>query len=186
MMKPRIPNKYRKYKHFNKNKFEKETLNKLSKSNKETFQIDEFKELSITTLNNHAPPKTKFLRVNHANFVSKELTKAIMLRSKLRNKYLLEKSEETGLLYKKHRNVRSIHRRCFVKKGVLKNSAKSTGKHLCQSLFFNKIAGLKACNFIKKETLTQVFFCEFCEISKNTFSKEHLGTTASEMFVFYY
>ena len=27
-----------------------------------------------------------------------------------------------------------------------------------------------ACNFIKKETLTQVFSCEFCEISKNTFS----------------
>ena len=30
------------------------------------------------------------------------------------------------------------------------------------------LAGL-ACNFIKKETLAQVFSCEFCEISKNTF-----------------
>ena len=28
---------------------------------------------------------------------------------------------------------------------------------------------LQACNFIKKETLAQVFSCEFCEISKNTF-----------------
>ena len=27
-----------------------------------------------------------------------------------------------------------------------------------------------ACNFIKKETLTQAFSCEFCEISNNTFS----------------
>ena len=27
----------------------------------------------------------------------------------------------------------------------------------------------QACNFIKKETLAQVFSCEFCEISKNTF-----------------
>ena len=26
-----------------------------------------------------------------------------------------------------------------------------------------------ACNFIKKENLAQVFSCEFCEISKNTF-----------------
>ena len=25
-------------------------------------------------------------------------------------------------------------------------------------------------NFVKKETLAQVFFCEFCVISKNTFS----------------
>ena len=31
------------------------------------------------------------------------------------------------------------------------------------------IAPLSTCNFIKKETLAQVFPCEFCEISKNTF-----------------
>ena len=31
-----------------------------------------------------------------------------------------------------------------------------------------------ACNFIKKETPPQVFFCEFCEISKNSFSYRHL------------
>ena len=30
----------------------------------------------------------------------------------------------------------------FYKKGVLKNFAKFTGKHLCQSLFLNKVAGL--------------------------------------------
>ena len=28
----------------------------------------------------------------------------------------------------------------------------------------------QACNFIKNETLAQVFSCEFCQISKNTFS----------------
>ena len=53
----------------------------------------------------------------------------------------------------------------FCKKGILKNSAKFKGKHLYQSLFFNKVAGHRpqACSFIKKETLTQVFSCEFCE-----------------------
>ena len=56
----------------------------------------------------------------------------------------------------------------FYEKGVLRNFAKFTGKHLCQSLFFNKVAGA-AYHFIKKKTLAQVFFCEFCEISKNTF-----------------
>ena len=30
----------------------------------------------------------------------------------------------------------------FCKKGVLKKFVKFTGKHLCQSLFFNKVAGL--------------------------------------------
>ena len=36
---------------------------------------------------------------------------------------------------------RSSHRRCSLKIGVLKNFAKFIGKHLCQSLFFNKVAG---------------------------------------------
>ena len=31
-----------------------------------------------------------------------------------------------------------------------------------------------------KETLAQVFSCEFCKISKNSFFTEHLRTTASE------
>ena len=39
----------------------------------------------------------------------------------------------------------------------------------------------KACNFVKKkESLAQVFSCEFCEICKNPFFMEHLLTTASE------
>ena len=37
------------------------------------------------------------------------------------------------------------------------------------------------CNFIKKETLVQVFSCEFCEIPKNTFFTEHLRATAFDL-----
>ena len=37
---------------------------------------------------------------------------------------------------------RSSHKRCSMKKGALKNFAKFTGKQLCQSLFFNKVASL--------------------------------------------
>ena len=45
---------------------------------------------------------------------------------------------------------------------------------------FNKVAGLKpeACNFIKKQTLTQLFTCVFCQTVKNTFT-EHLQATTS-------
>ena len=38
----------------------------------------------------------------------------------------------------------------------------------------------EACNFIKKETLTQVFSYLFCEIFKNTFFKDHLRGAVSE------
>ena len=37
---------------------------------------------------------------------------------------------------------RSSHRRCSVRKSGLRNLAKFTGKHLCQSFFFNKVADL--------------------------------------------
>ena len=66
-----------------------------------------------------------------------------------------------------------------MKKDVLINFSKLTGKHLCQSLFLNKVAGLKACNFIEKKSLAQVFSCEFCKICKNTFFQEHIRTTTS-------
>ena len=56
---------------------------------------------------------------------------------------------------------RSSHPRFSVRKGVIRNLVKFTGKHLCQSVFIKN-------NFIKKETLVQVFSFEFCEISKNT------------------
>ena len=37
----------------------------------------------------------------------------------------------------------------------------------------------RICKFIKKETLAQMFSCEFCEISKNTFFTDHLWSTVS-------
>ena len=43
----------------------------------------------------------------------------------------------------------------------------------------SQIAVKKKKNFIKKETLAQVFSCELCKIFKNTFFTEHLRTTAS-------
>ena len=45
----------------------------------------------------------------------------------------------------------------FCKKGVLRNFTKFTGKHLCQSLFFNKVAGLRTATLLKKGSGTGVF-----------------------------
>ena len=57
--------------------------------------------------------------------------------------------------------VRRSHPEVLVKKAVLWNFAKLTRKPLCQSLFFNKVAGLRS--------LPQLFSFELCEISNNTF-----------------
>ena len=48
-----------------------------------------------------------------------------------------------------------------------------------------KVADLMPETFIKKETLAQVFSCEFCEISKNTSFTEHLRGTASELLLLF-
>ena len=52
--------------------------------------------------------------------------------------------------------VLSSHQRCSMKKGVLRNFTKFTGKHLCQGLFLIKLKA-EACNFIKKKSGTSVF-----------------------------
>ena len=56
---------------------------------------------------------------------------------------ILDKLEELALHVSHLIPFRSSHRRCSVKKGVLKNFPKFTGNHLGQSLFFNKVAGLR-------------------------------------------
>ena len=74
-------------------------------------------------------------------------------------------------------SYRSSHGRCALQ-GVLRNFSKFLGKHLGQSLFFNKVAGLRPATLLKKNLWQQMFYCELYEISKNTFFKEHLRTTA--------
>ena len=51
---------------------------------------------------------------------------------------------------------RSSRREVFCKKGVLRNFAKFTGKHLCQRLFFNKVEKLEKFS-IKKFTGTVIW-----------------------------
>ena len=70
---------------------------------------------------------------------------------------------------------RSNQRWCSVKKGVFRDFPKFIGKHVCQSLFFNK----ETATLLKKETLAQVFSCELYKIFIKTFFTEHLPTAAS-------
>ena len=55
-------------------------------------------------LNKHAPLKKKFIRANNASYMTKNLRKAIMKRSKLENKYISNSTVENSNKYKKHKN----------------------------------------------------------------------------------
>ena len=56
-------------------------------------------------LNKVAPQKNKYLRANYSKFMTKELSKAIMLRTKLRNQFLKTRTSEAKLKYNKERNL---------------------------------------------------------------------------------
>ena len=49
--------------------------------------------------------RKKFLRANHAPYISKTLRNAIMRRSELETKYLKTKTQTNLKLYKKHKNL---------------------------------------------------------------------------------
>ena len=64
--------------------------------------------------------------------------------------------------------TKAVVRRCSVKKVFLEISQNSQENTCARDSFFNKVPDLRPA-FIKKESLPQVFSCEFCEISKNTY-----------------
>ena len=58
----------------------------------------------MEVLNKHAPMKLKYVRANNAPFMNKILSKAIMKRSRLRNKFLTNPNVNNKRIYNKHRN----------------------------------------------------------------------------------
>ena len=56
-------------------------------------------------MNQHDPQKKKYLRGNQSPFINKSLSKAIMLRSKFRNIFLKNRTEENRRFYSKQKNL---------------------------------------------------------------------------------
>ena len=71
-----------------------------------TYKIsnDDFVTAFMCILNAHALIKQKYIRANENTFVTKELRKEYVLRSKLQNKFYEEKNDFNFLAYKKQRN----------------------------------------------------------------------------------
>ena len=72
---------------------------------------------------------------------------------------------------------RNSHQSCSVKKAFLKISQYSQEAPVLEPLF-NKVIGLP--------TSTQVFSCEYCEISKNNYFEEYLRATASVLLDYFF
>ena len=69
---------------------------------------------------------------------------------------------------------RSSRTEVFYKTGVLRKFAKFIGKHLCKSLFFNKVAGLRPATLLKKGLWHRCFPVNFAKFLRTPFYIEHL------------
>ena len=83
------------------------------------------------------------------------------------------------------KNLRSSRRqRCSIRKSVLRNFAKFTRKHMYQSLFFNKIEGLRPATLLKKRLVHRCFPVNFAKfLTAPSLATEHLWTTVSETWI---
>ena len=76
-----------------------------------------------------------------------------------------------------------VARRCSLKKVFLEISQNSQENTCARVSFLIKLQA-SGLNFIKRETLAQVFSCEFCNISMNTFSDKTPLVADSGLFLF--
>ena len=93
---------YRSYKNFELENFDRILKDKLEKLKNHSYA--EFEKVFLKELNKHAPLKKKVLRHNNNAFMTKELRKEIMLRSKLKNKFNKERNHINWCNYKRQRN----------------------------------------------------------------------------------
>ena len=66
-------------------------------------------------------------------------------------------------------HTEAVAQTCSAKKDVLKNFPKFTGKYLCQSLFFNKVTGLRPGTLTKKRFWHRCFSVNFVKFLRTAF-----------------
>ena len=95
---------YRDYKRFNVNLFRVSLRTSLADINEANINYATFQRKFMEILNEHAPMKERLVRANNAPFMNKILSKAVMHRSRLRNNYLKNPTNDNKEKYRKYRN----------------------------------------------------------------------------------
>ena len=96
--------KYRHFKNYNAAAFHVELYYALRLIKHTDINYGLFESTFMDILNKRAPLKEKLIRANNGPFMSRELSKAFRARSRLRNKFLKNRSSDNKILYKKQRN----------------------------------------------------------------------------------
>ena len=95
---------YRDYSRFGAVDFRTHLIHMLSSELGGNEDYGAFKAVVMAVLNEHAPVKKKYIRANDGPFMTKALRKENMHRTRLRNKYNNDSTEENLKAFKKQRN----------------------------------------------------------------------------------
>ena len=96
---------YRDFKNFENDRFMNSLQSALNNQNSNYVKNpDLFFNICHRVLDKHAPRKKKYIRGNNKPFMTKALSKAIMQRTRLRNKFLKNPTNQNRLSYTKQRN----------------------------------------------------------------------------------
>ena len=113
VMKMRFPKmkhrviRYRKYKTFNNDAFVNNIRKELAKQKNvlDEKELEAFSEICTYVLHKHTPGRKWHLRSNHKPFMNNEIYKAIMTRTRLRNRFLKTRSNRNRDLFHKKINL---------------------------------------------------------------------------------
>ena len=97
--------------------------------------------------------KQKYLRANQGRFMTKDLHKAIMKRSRLRNKFVRYRTDISRDEYKKQRNLCV----CLLKKAKKDHKMEKLGKPIFNFKFASHEETKKEVNKSKKLLKNQIF-----------------------------
>ena len=81
--------------------------------------------------------------------------------------------------------LEAITQRCSVRKGIPRKFEKLTGKHLCQSLFFNKVACLRPATLLKKRLWHMCLPVNFAKFLRTTFWQNTSGWLLLQFLIFF-
>ena len=76
----------------------------LNQTSNEHQPLQTYLNVCIRALDVCTPRKTKYVRANNSPFMNKNISKAIMTRSRLRNKFLRNRTPENKIAYNHQRN----------------------------------------------------------------------------------
>ena len=148
----------RDYNNFNNSNVRAELLEELTSNLENNTTFTDFNKITKGVIDKHAPCKKKYIRANDGPFMTKELRKANMKRSRLKNRFNKCKTNENWIAFIKQRNfcvklLRQSKKSYYSKLDPKVVSDNKKFWKTVKPLFSNKIHGTPCINLLENNVV---------------------------------